>query len=204
MEGRLCNGIVMDAQTIQFAIESFLNDATSSSSPTSPSRFATRSKGTALNGYDDDEEDENQVSMSYCQFLEWLPSLVSKATSLALMSTATATSPQLKSSRKATSTSQTAPKENGHVSSTSSSGTNSNRSSSLPTEQQLREEEEKDLRAAFALFDEDGNGYISKEELKTALRLLREDASDIDSLLRAVDVDRDGLISVEDFLALFK
>ena len=66
----------------------------------------------------------------------------------------------------------------------------------------LKEEEERDLRAAFAVFDSDGNGFISRQELKQALILLNESEDDVDALLLQADIDKDGQISVEDFLVI--
>jgi Ca2+-binding EF-hand superfamily protein len=76
------------------------------------------------------------------------------------------------------------------------------KSNSLPSEQDLKEEEERDLRAAFSVFDTDGNGFISRTELREALVLLNESPVEVDSLLKEADIDCDGQISVEDFLLI--
>ena len=63
---------------------------------------------------------------------------------------------------------------------------------------------EQDLRAAFAAFDQDSNGYLSKSELRDALRVLQEQEltdEELDRLMRQADRDGDGLIGIEDFLS---
>ena len=63
---------------------------------------------------------------------------------------------------------------------------------------------EQDLRAAFAAFDQDSNGYLSKEELRAALRVLREEEltdEELEQLMRQADKDGDGQIGIEDFFS---
>lgn len=63
---------------------------------------------------------------------------------------------------------------------------------------------EQDLRAAFAVFDQDGNGFLSRSELRAALKVLKEEElsdQDLDRLMRHADRDGDGQIGFEDFFA---
>ncbi|KAI1286662.1 Calcium-binding protein E63-1 [Halotydeus destructor] len=66
------------------------------------------------------------------------------------------------------------------------------------------EDAEKDLRAAFAVFDVDHNGFITKEELKEGMKLMGENMSefDLDVLLNQTDVDKDGQINYEEFITM--
>src|SRR6218665_121890 len=61
---------------------------------------------------------------------------------------------------------------------------------------------EADLRAAFLVFDRDKNGFITKDELKEAMRIMGETLTDrdIDELLVTTDHDRDGKINYEEFI----
>lgn len=61
------------------------------------------------------------------------------------------------------------------------------------------EEVMQDLMAAFRVFDKDGNGFISKEELKQAMEMIGEPLTEqaLNDLLRAADVDHDGNINYE-------
>lgn len=61
-----------------------------------------------------------------------------------------------------------------------------------------------DLRQAFEVFDTNGDGVISREELKAMMLNLGEDLSDrdIDSMIKAVDTDGDGMVNFEEFVNL--
>lgn len=56
---------------------------------------------------------------------------------------------------------------------------------------------EKEMRDAFRVFDKDGNGYISKYELKSVMHSLGEKLNDqeIEEMIRAADADKDGAIN---------
>lgn len=63
-----------------------------------------------------------------------------------------------------------------------------------------------ELREAFAVFDKDGNGFISPEELKGALLNLGEKMEDqeIVAMIGAADKDGNGMIDYEEFIAMMK
>lgn len=66
-------------------------------------------------------------------------------------------------------------------------------------------EYEENIRAAFDKLDEDGNGYITRDELSKALELhhnLTEE--EIDNIVDEVDVNGDGNIDYPEFLAMIK
>ena len=143
--------------------------------------------------------------MTYTEFIEWMPKLTSINKNL----TSAATSALNKASMSKT------PLQGGSFKQkTAMNGNKSlspdcpptrpvrSNSSSLPTEQMLKEEEERDLRAAFSVFDTDNNGYISREELKLGLIFLNEPEEQVDWILKQADIDQDGKISVEDFLVI--
>lgn len=53
------------------------------------------------------------------------------------------------------------------------------------------------LQAAFSIFDKDGNGQISSDELQLAMMNLGErmSAEEVSELIQQVDIDGDGQIS---------
>ncbi|KAF8774302.1 Calcium-binding protein E63-1 like protein [Argiope bruennichi] len=61
-----------------------------------------------------------------------------------------------------------------------------------------------DLLAAFRVFDKDGNGYITKDELKMAMDLIGEPVTEaqLDDMLKAIDIDHDGRINYEEFVKI--
>ena len=63
-----------------------------------------------------------------------------------------------------------------------------------------------ELREAFAVFDKDGNGFITGEELKSALLNLGENLGDdeIKGMIAAADRDGNGEIDYEEFIAMMK
>lgn len=56
--------------------------------------------------------------------------------------------------------------------------------------------EKNNLTKAFALFDIDGNGYISRDEIIACLGILSEDIS---SIFETIDENKDGFIDFEEF-----
>ncbi|XP_066279450.1 calmodulin-like isoform X1 [Branchiostoma lanceolatum] len=67
----------------------------------------------------------------------------------------------------------------------------------------IPEDEEKELREAFKLFDKAGNGYISASDLRQVLNCLGQDLTEeeVDEMISEVDVDGDGRIDYEEFVA---
>ncbi|CAH1140789.1 unnamed protein product [Phyllotreta striolata] len=64
------------------------------------------------------------------------------------------------------------------------------------------EEEEKELRDAFRVFDKHNRGYISASDLRAVLQCLGEDLSEeeIEDMIKEVDVDGDGRIDFYEFV----
>ncbi|KRX48229.1 Calmodulin [Trichinella murrelli] len=67
------------------------------------------------------------------------------------------------------------------------------------------DEERMELKETFNIFDRDGDGYITAEELKNVLNDLGDPVSDEEvlAILTSTDNDKDGLISFEDFQAVW-
>ncbi|KAF7285788.1 hypothetical protein GWI33_009971 [Rhynchophorus ferrugineus] len=65
-----------------------------------------------------------------------------------------------------------------------------------------REEEEKELRDAFRVFDKHNRGYITASDLRAVLQCLGEDLSEeeIEDMIKEVDVDGDGRIDFYEFV----
>ncbi|XP_042907140.1 calcium-binding protein E63-1-like isoform X1 [Parasteatoda tepidariorum] len=61
-----------------------------------------------------------------------------------------------------------------------------------------------DLMAAFRVFDKDGNGFITRDELKMAMEIIGETMteSQLDEMLHATDIDQDGRINYEEFVKI--
>ena len=69
-------------------------------------------------------------------------------------------------------------------------------------------DEEFELREAFNCIDIDGNGYISKDELKDAVKKImstEQDLSpqDVEAMMQDADVDGNGQLDFEEWQRLF-
>lgn len=68
------------------------------------------------------------------------------------------------------------------------------------TEGVTGEEQEEELKEAFRVFDEDGDGFISAAELKSVLtRLGLAEGGDVDQMICKVDQNSDGLVDFLEF-----
>lgn len=58
---------------------------------------------------------------------------------------------------------------------------------------------EQEIKEAFRVFDKDGNGYISGEELRLVMACLGEKLSDeeVEEMISEADLDGDGLINYD-------
>ena len=61
------------------------------------------------------------------------------------------------------------------------------------------------LQAAFNMFDQDGGGFISKQELREVLQLGSNFDQDlIEKIFKEADKDNDGTISFDEFVQMMK
>ncbi|XP_044739813.1 calcium-binding protein LPS1-alpha-like [Chrysoperla carnea] len=62
----------------------------------------------------------------------------------------------------------------------------------------------KEFQESFRLFDKDGNGRITKEELGSVMKGLRQFTrkDELQRIIQELDVDGDGCISIEEFVAM--
>ncbi|KAM9750629.1 calcium-binding protein 7 [Dama dama] len=63
---------------------------------------------------------------------------------------------------------------------------------------------EGEIREAFKVFDRDGNGFISKQELGTAMRSLgyMPNEVELEVIIQRLDMDGDGQVDFEEFVTL--
>ncbi|CAB3365599.1 Hypothetical predicted protein [Cloeon dipterum] len=66
------------------------------------------------------------------------------------------------------------------------------------------EDVSEDLLAAFRVFDKDSNGFITRDELRTAMEIIGEPVTEkeLSEMLSIADIDRDGRINYEEFAKL--
>ncbi|KFB48748.1 AGAP005378-PC-like protein [Anopheles sinensis] len=79
------------------------------------------------------------------------------------------------------------------------SNTSSSSSSSNNPAQSADDDLTQDLVAAFRVFDRDGNGYITRDELKSAMDMIGENVTEyqLNEMLELADADKDGRINYE-------
>merc|ERR1719445_2371175 len=63
---------------------------------------------------------------------------------------------------------------------------------------------EEEIREAFRVFDKDGNGFISEEEIRHVMTNLGEKLTDeeVDEMIREADIDGDGQVNYEEFVTM--
>ncbi|XP_028836390.1 calcium-binding protein 7 [Denticeps clupeoides] len=68
----------------------------------------------------------------------------------------------------------------------------------------LPEDEVEEIREAFKVFDRDGNGFISKQELGVAMRSLgyMPNEVELEVIIKKLDMDGDGQVDFEEFVTL--
>jgi hypothetical protein len=86
-------------------------------------------------------------------------------------------------------------------------GISSNQESNQTNEEHtLTEEQEKEIRDAFALFDSDGSGAIDANELKIAMDALGFDIYEEEArkLIADIDADGSGTIELPEFMVMMR
>ncbi|XP_069114939.1 calmodulin-like [Argopecten irradians] len=74
----------------------------------------------------------------------------------------------------------------------------------MMTRQMKDTDSEEELKVAFRAFDKDGNGFISKDELRHVMTNLGERLTEeqADEMIREADIDGDGQVNYEEFLSM--
>merc|ERR1712183_543862 len=67
-----------------------------------------------------------------------------------------------------------------------------------------RKNENEEMKAAFAAFDKDGNGFITSAELKEVMKSMGESLSDaeVDAMIKEADMNGDDQVNYEEFIKL--
>ncbi|KAJ8308336.1 hypothetical protein KUTeg_013210 [Tegillarca granosa] len=70
--------------------------------------------------------------------------------------------------------------------------------------EELTEEQKDEFREAFTLFDKDGDGEITTDELGAVMKSMCQDASmeELKEMIREADLDGSGTIDFEEFLIM--
>lgn len=58
------------------------------------------------------------------------------------------------------------------------------------------------LLAAFNIFDKNGNGKISVNEIKEILNVKKEDEKSLEELFKSFDINNDGELDFNEFLIM--
>jgi Ca2+-binding EF-hand superfamily protein len=68
------------------------------------------------------------------------------------------------------------------------------------------QESDSNLQVAFAFFDDDNNGYITRSELQAALAQMgqKRSADDIAEMLEQYDLNGDGQLSFPEFVKMME
>ena len=68
----------------------------------------------------------------------------------------------------------------------------------------LTENQKEEFKEAFSLFDKDGDGTVSTEELGQVMRTLGQNPteSELNDMIKEVDIDGNGEIDFEEFVDL--
>lgn len=66
------------------------------------------------------------------------------------------------------------------------------------------EDYESELREAFKVFDRDGNGYISSQELRYVMMNMGEKLTEaeVEEMIKNGDIDGDGQLDIEEFIKM--
>ena len=76
----------------------------------------------------------------------------------------------------------------------------------MATNKMLTEQELTDLKEAFAVFDKDGDGRITKTEIRLVMESLGKTPSDqdVEDMMNEADMDGNGSIDLHEFVSMMK
>ncbi|KAH7101568.1 calmodulin [Auriculariales sp. MPI-PUGE-AT-0066] len=76
---------------------------------------------------------------------------------------------------------------------------------SMMRQRERESDGEQEIREAFAVFDRDGNGFISAQELRSAMSKFGEQVTpaEVDDMIRLADLNNDGFVNIDEFVKLF-
>jgi len=68
------------------------------------------------------------------------------------------------------------------------------------------DENDEEIREAFQMFDKDGNGYVTVDELKEVMSKLDEHLTDheVSAMMTEADIDGDGQVNYEEFVKMMR
>ncbi len=64
----------------------------------------------------------------------------------------------------------------------------------------MTEEQEEELRAQFALYDADGSGTLTLDELKQATKHLGLAKGEVEKMFAQMDIDGNGEVTADEFV----
>ena len=70
----------------------------------------------------------------------------------------------------------------------------------VTTREEIEQDPEEELKKAFRVFDQDGSGFITHDELRRIMKTLGQQTltdQEVDDMISESDVDDDGKISYE-------